>query len=72
MPLEEEEDVTYHLGKVAVCGVDVWSLKVVNLPLVVPELERQAAVNRLLRVPREVLSVRKVIRVVEVGAILGG
>lgn len=63
-------EVTYHLGKVAIGGIDVGSLEVVNLPLVVPELERQAAVDRLLGVPGEVLSVRKVVRVVKVGAVL--
>lgn len=64
--------LTYHLGEVAIGGVDVWPLEVVNLPLVVPELEGQAAVNGLLGVPGEVLPVGQIVRVVEVGAVLCG
>lgn len=59
----------YHLGEVAIGGVDVRPLEVVNLPLVVPELKGEAAVDWLLGVPGEVLPVRQVVRVVEVGAV---
>jgi len=62
----------HHLSEVAIGWVDIRSLKVVNLPLIIPQLERKPTVDGLLRVPRQVLSIWKIVRVIKVGAVFDG
>ena len=54
----------------AIGSVDVGSLEVINFPFVVPQLEGEATVDGLLRVPGQVLAIRQIVGMVKVGAIL--